>query len=254
MGERVSLPACMRNIKLILEYDGTGYSGWQVQPGQKTIEGVLKGCIRKVTGEEVKLRAAGRTDAGVHALGQVVNFYTNTTIPAPSLQRALNSLLPPDIVVRSAEDVGEDFDARRSSKAKIYLYLIFNSPSPSAIYRHYSWYVREPLDLDLMRRGSTLLIGEMDFSSFRATGCTATHPVRSIESIRIFKEGDLVKIEVKGKAFLRHMVRNIVGTLVDLGRGRFTIEDMERIIEAKDRTKAGISAPARGLFLKEVEY
>lgn len=244
----------MRNVKLVLEYDGTAYSGWQIQPGQKTIEGVLKECIRRVTGEEVKLRVAGRTDAGVHALGQVVNFYTATRIPSPSLQRALNSLLPPDIVVRSAEDVEEDFDARRSAKAKVYLYLLFNSPSPSAIYRNYSWYVRENLDLDLMRKGSTLLIGEMDFSSFRATGCTARHPIRSIDSIRTVREGDLVKIEVKGKAFLRHMVRNIVGTLVDLGRGRFTIEDLKEIIEAKDRTKAGIGAPAKGLFLKEVEY
>lgn len=244
----------MRNVKLVLEYDGTEYAGWQIQPGERTIEGVLKECIKKITGEDVKIRVAGRTDAGVHALGQVANFYTHSTIPAISLQRALNSLLPPDIVVRSAEDVDETFDARRSAEAKVYLYLIFNRPFPTALYRRYSWHVREPLDMDLMKEGASLLKGEKDFSSFRARGCTARHPIRSIDSIEIEREGDLLKIEVKGKAFLRHMVRNIVGTLVDLGRGRFTLNDLKEIIEARDRRKAGICAPARGLFLKKVEY
>ncbi len=244
----------MRNVRLLLEYDGTGYAGWQVQPGQRTIEGVLKECIKKVTGEEVKLRAAGRTDAGVHALGQVANFYTHSTIPADSLQRALNSLLPPDIVVRSAEDVEMDFDARRWAKAKVYLYLIFNRPFPPALYRNYSWHVWEDLDLETMRKGASLLTGERDFSSFRATGCTARHPIRSIDSIEMVREGDLLKVEVRGRAFLRHMVRNIVGTLVDLGRGRFTLEDLEGIIEARDRKRAGVCAPPGGLFLKKVEY
>ncbi len=244
----------MRNIKLIIEYDGTNYYGWQVQPGQVTIQEELQKAIKRITGEDVTLRAAGRTDAGVHAIAQVANFRTESKIPPLSLLKGLNSLLPDDIVIKGVDEVDEGFDARRSARSKTYKYLIFNSPYPSAIYRRFSWHVSYPLDIELMRQGASLLVGEKDFSSFRASGCASRHAVRTIDYIGLKGDGELIGIEVRGRAFLRHMVRIMVGTLVELGRGRIGLDDLVRIIEARDRCKAPITAPARGLFLKEVEY
>ena len=244
-----------RNIKLIIEYEGTNYSGWQIQPGSNTIQDEIQNAIKTVTNEDVTLCAAGRTDAGVHAIGQVANFKTNTSIPVSSIPKALNSVLPYDIVIISADEVDLDFNARRSSKGKVYKYLIYNQPFPSAIYRRFSWHFRHKLDIETMQKGASLLEGRMDFSSFRASGCTAKHAVRRVFNIDITKdEGGVVAIKVHGQAFLRHMVRIIAGTLVDLGRDKITLNDIKDIIEARDRTKAGMTAPAKGLFLKEVCY
>ncbi|MBI5683010.1 MAG: tRNA pseudouridine(38-40) synthase TruA [Deltaproteobacteria bacterium] len=253
----------MRNIKLLIEYEGTNYVGWQEQQGLPTIQGTIKVAIKKITGEDVKLRGASRTDAGVHAISQAANFKTNTTIKTISIQRALNSLLPSDIVIKDAQDVDDDFDSRLIAKGKTYTYIILNRSYPSAIHRNTSWFIpykpvpagfKQGLDIDLMKKGAELLIGEKDFSSFRAAACSSEHAIREIVSLSIVKENDFVIIEVKGNAFMMHMVRIIVGTLVDLGRVRITLEDFKNIIEARDRTKAGRTAPPHGLFLKEVEY
>lgn len=245
----------MRNIKIVLEYDGTNYHGWQVQSDKRTIQGEVQRCIKIITGEDVLLKGAGRTDAGVHAIAQAANFYTKSSIPAPSLMKGLNSLLPPDIAIKSLEEIEDGFDARRSARGKTYKYLIFNNPYPTALYRDFSWHVLKPLDIEIMKKGASLFIGEKDFSSFRASGCTARHAVRRIKDIEITKDvRGFIEIEIKGEAFLRHMVRIIVGTLVELGKGKITLKEVEAIINARDRRKACITAPARGLFLKEVEH
>ena len=244
----------MRNIKLIIEYEGTNYAGWQEQKGLPTIQGTIQDKIKIITGEDVRLTASGRTDAGVHALGQTANFFSDTKIDAFPLQMGLNSLLPQDIVVKDVQDADEGFNARMSAKSKTYRYLILNRPYPSAIYRNISWFIPHRLDIDLMKRGAEFLIGEKDFSSFRASACEASHAIREIISINIEKEDDFIPIEIKGTAFLMHMIRIIVGTLTLLGRGKISIDDFKSIIDAKDRTKAGMTAPSHGLFLKEVEY
>lgn len=254
----------MRNIKLIIEYEGTNYAGWQEQKGLPTIQGTIQDKIKIITGEDVKVTAAGRTDAGVHALGQAANFFSKTNIKPFSLQMGLNSLLPKDIAVKDVQDAEEGFNARMSAKSKTYRYIILNRAYPSAIHRNISWFIPHKLDIDLMKRGAEFLIGEKDFSSFRASACEASHAIREIISVSIEVspvpplikggEGGFIAIEIKGTAFLMHMIRIIVGTLTLLGRGKISIDDFKNIIEAKDRTKAGMTAPPQGLFLKEVEY
>lgn len=245
----------LRNIKLLIEYEGTNYAGWQEQQDLPTIQGTIQDRIKIITGEDVRLTAAGRTDSGVHALGQVANFISNTRIKTFSLQKGLNSLLPKDFVIKNVEDVGLDFDARRDAKSKTYEYIILNRNHPSAIYRNFLWFIPHKLDIDLIKKGAELLIGEKDFSSFRAAEYDARHAVRKIISFSVeLCKDDFISFEVKGTAFLMHMVRIIVGTLVKLGRGKISLDDFKSIIEAKDRTKAGMTAPPHGLFLKEVEY
>ncbi len=268
----------MLNIKLIIEYEGTNYALCQEQKELPTIQGTIQDKIKIITREDVKLFVAGRTDAGVHALGQAANFVSNTNIESFALQSGLNSLLPDDIVIKNVEDASLEFDARKDAKSKTYKYLILNRTYPSAIHRNISWFIPYRLDIDLMKKGAELLIGEKDFSSFRASACEASHAIREIISITIENVGqgfspanatlkgcptdkvgegikdDFISIEIKGTAFLMHMIRIIVGTLTLLGRGKISIDDFKNIIEAKDRTKAGITAPPHGLFLKEVEY
>jgi tRNA pseudouridine38-40 synthase len=245
----------MRNIKLVLEYDGSNYYGWQVQRDLTTIQGTVQDALKKIIREEVTITAAGRTDTGVHAWMQVCNFKTVSSLPAHSFMRGLNSLLPGDIVIKYSADVAYDFNARRSVTSKTYKYILINRSFPSAIYRNFSWLVCHKLDLEAMVEGAKLFVGEKDFSSFRAVGCSSPHAIRSIDHFAINEASDgFIHIEVKGKAFLRHMVRIMVGTLVDLGRGKIDLSNLEEIIEAKDRTCAGETAPPQGLFLKEVEY
>lgn len=245
----------MRNIKLLLEYEGTDYFGWQLQPSIPTVQETIQDRLKKMTGEDASLIAAGRTDAGVHATGQVCNFMTESKIPAISIKKGLNTLLPRDIVVKDAIDVDEEFHSRRDAYSKTYNYLIVNRDYPSSLYRRFSWFIPQQLDIVEMRRGARLLTGEKDFSSFRAVGCESPHAIRNIENITIDRTQDgLLKIKVKGNAFLRHMVRIMVGTLITLGRGKITVAELKEIVEAKDRTTAGITAPPQGLFLKKVEY
>src|SRR3989338_4778684 len=260
----------MRNIRLLIEYQGTNYAGWQIQQNLPTIQGTIQEKIKIITGEEVKLTASSRTDAGVHALGQVANFCTESRIPPYSMQMGINALLPDDIVIKKAEEVPLDFDSRQNAKVKTYRYLILNRSYPSAIYRNFSWHVFQKLDIDAMRKAADYLIGKRDFTSFRAAECDALHSVRKILSFSIDitpspivgtdfksvprgtgcdKEG-FIELEVKGTAFLRHMVRIMVGTLVAIGKGKIEPNDFQAIIDAKDRRLAGMTAPPHGLFLK----
>jgi len=245
----------VRNIKLIIEYDGTAFHGWQIQPGLKTIQGVIRERIAQITQGEANLIGAGRTDAGVHARGQVANFQTASTIDLTALQRGLNSLLSPDIVITGIEEAEEDFHARFRARSKTYEYHILNRSYPSAILRAYAWFIPHKLDLAAMEGCGRLLIGSHDFSSFRASGDESRHSIREVIRLEIERrEDDLIVIVIEANAFLREMVRSIVGTLVDVGRGKTSLEEFKEVFEARDRRKAGMTAPAQGLFLTEVKY
>jgi tRNA pseudouridine38-40 synthase len=246
----------MKNIKLILEYDGTNYHGWQSQAGSAlpTIQDTLERSLTSLTGEDIGTYSSGRTDAGVHALGHVANFKTTSAIPAEAWAPALNHLLPRDIRVLSSGEVSERFHSRHSALGKIYRYRILNRKAPSALFRNYAWHVERRLDLENMRSAAPFLEGEHDFSSFRSAACSARSPVRTLRRLAIEKSGDLIDISLEADAFLMHMARNIVGTLIGVGSGRYTVEDVKRILSSRDRREAGRSAPANGLYLVEVFY
>lgn len=239
---------------LRVSYDGTNYHGWQIQPGQRTVQGVLENCLARLTGGFEKLIASGRTDAGAHALDQVVNFYTSSSLTPAIIGRALNSLLPRDIVVREAISASEGFHARYSAKSKLYLYLILNRPYPSPFYSRYSWYISYPLDINKMEEAASFLRGTHDFSSFRAASCNARTSIRHLYRLELERRDSFLLFWVEANAFLQHMVRNIVGTLVEVGRKKYEPEYVEEVLRAKDRTKAGPTAPAQGLFLYRVDY
>jgi tRNA pseudouridine38-40 synthase len=241
-------------LKLTIEYDGTNYCGWQIQPNGPTIQEELEKAATKRLGRPVRMAAAGRTDAGVHALGQVVCFRLEEDVEAEDVRRALDALTPDDIVVREAEKVGDDFDPRRSARRRTYVYQIWNRATPQIVMRRFAWLVRKPLDLDAMQEAAALLVGERDFSSFQAADCDAVNPVRRVDHSGFTRDGALLTYRVSATAFLRHMVRNIVGTLVEVGRGERSVREFARLIEARDRTLAGPTAPAKGLFLVSVEY
>ena len=245
----------MRNIKLIIEYDGTAYNGWQRQADVLTIQQVMEDTISRIVNDRTVLIASSRTDTGVHALNQVANFRTASQLPLRNLHLGVNSLLPPDIVVKEASEVPWEFHSRYHARSKIYHYRIFNSPVRTALGRRICWHVRHPLDLEAMRRAAQHLLGTHDFNSFCAAQCEVEDRVRAVMDVALDKEeGGMIVFRIEAGGFLRHMVRNIVGTLVDIGMGRISEEDMVPIIEAKDRRKAGQAAPARGLCLMEVKY
>jgi tRNA pseudouridine38-40 synthase len=245
----------IRNIKLLIEYDGTNYLGWQVQAKGLTVQGTIEEKLRLLTGEDVHLAGSGRTDAGAHALGQAANFKTRSPMEAHTFQKALNSLLPSDIVIRRIEEVGEDFNARRSAKSKVYEYRILNREVRSVFQRGHAWHVPQRLDLTAMEIAARILTGEHDFSSFRSVGTPTKTSVRKVFRAGWKKGRDgFLLFEIEATGFLKQMVRAIVGTLVDVGKGKITAEEFEKVLEAKDRKKAGPTAPARGLFLKEVKY
>lgn len=242
------------NVKLAIEYDGTDYHGWQLQPNGRTIQEIIEGALEKILGVKSRLNASGRTDAGVHALGQVANFFCEKDIDPYRLQKGLNALTPDDIVIKGTEVVPDSFDARRDAQSRLYEYRIWNVPWPSAFYRRFSWHVPYPLDLAAMKKAIVCLEGEHDFSSFQAAGCDAAHAVRMIYRNGVDRRGDFLIYTVEATAYLRHMVRNIVGTLVEVGQGGRTVESFAALLEARDRTRAGPTAPAQGLFLVEVKY
>ncbi len=245
----------MRHLKLLIEYDGTNYHGWQIQPQVRTIQEEIGQKIFQMTGEQVTLLGAGRTDAGVHALGQVASFKTNSKLPLETFFRGLNSLLPPDIVIKSVEEVPEDFHPQFNARNKIYQYVILNRKIPSAIHRHFSWHIPFPLDVSALQQAAACLIGKKDFSSFQAADDEPTYPVREVRRAQwCVREGDLLDFFIEADGFLKHMVRNIVGTLVDVGKGKISVADFQKIIEAKDRRLAGMTAPAQGLFLLAIKY
>ena len=242
------------NIKLTLEYDGTDYHGWQVQPNGKTIQEVLEHALGEILQEKVRLHGSGRTDAGVHALGQVANFVCSRDIDPWKLQRGLNGLTSRDIVVKKAETVSDSFDARRDARKRVYEYRIWNHPWPSVFHRRFAYHVHYALNRSAMEEAMGVLEGEHDFSSFQASGCDAAHPIRRIYRNSIEVRDNLLVFRIEANAYLRHMVRNIVGTVMEVGREERSPADMAKLLMAKDRTQAGPTAPPQGLFLVEVEY
>jgi tRNA pseudouridine38-40 synthase len=245
----------VRTIKLTIEYDGTNYLGWQVQPNGQTIQGVIQDRLKRLTGESSPLIGSGRTDAGVHALAQVAHFKTESRMEANTFQRALNSLLPEDIVIRRAEEVEAEFHARKSARSKVYEYRILNRTTPPAIDRQYIGYVPQKLNLDEMKKATHSLVGEHDFSAFRSVGSPTRSSVRNILRAEWKRgKGGHLRFEIEASGFLKQMVRAIVGTLLEVGRGKISVQEFKRILDSKDRKEAGPTAPARGLFLKEVKY
>lgn len=244
-----------RKIKLVIAYDGTAYHGWQRQQNVLTLQQVFEERLEKMLGRPIRVFASGRTDAGVHALGQVVHFTTRSRLDPGVVQKGLNSLLPDDIFVREAGYVGEDFHARYSARCKRYEYHILNTIIPDIFQRRYVWHIRKKLDNEKIRRGLSLVLGEHDFSAFRSSGSGNRNPVRTMYHTELIEgDGGLVRILMQADGFLRHMVRNLVGTLVEVGLGKMTVEKFGTVLKSGDRRMAGPKAPAHGLFLVEVHY
>lgn len=245
----------LRKIRIDLTYDGSGYQGWQIQPNALTIQEVLEDRIYRITRFKSRVIASGRTDAGVHALNQVAHFKTPSSIPARSLKDGLNALLPSDIRITALKEVEEGFHARFSATGKRYLYQVMNAEVASPFLHRYSWWIPIPLDVEAMNRGAKFLLGVHDFTSFRASGCGSRHPIREVWTAR-WETGEegLLRFVIEANAFLKQMVRIIIGTLVDVGLGKLAPEEVRDILEARDRGRAGITAPAKGLFLAKVFY
>ena len=244
----------MRNIKLTIEYDGKDFSGWQKQPNKLNIQGEIERAIENVTGEKVELIASGRTDAGVHALGQIANFKTNSNIDLEKIPIAINSQVKKSIRIQKAEEVDDNFHSRFNCKKKTYRYIIDNSKYGSAIYRNISYHIPIKLNVEEMKKAIKYFEGEHDFKSFKSSGTSSKSSVRTIFKANIVTEGDSIAIDLTGNGFLYNMVRIIAGTLVDVGLGKIKADDIPKIIEAKDRTKAGKTLPPYGLMLLKVDY
>ena len=245
----------MRNIKLTIEYDGKDFNGWQKQPNKLNIQGSIEQAISQITGEEIDLQASGRTDAGVHALGQVANFKTNSQIPIEKFAIAINTKLKRSIRIIKAEEVDEKFHSRLSCKRKTYRYIINNSEQGTAIYRNLETNIPNHLDEEKMNEAVKYFIGEHDFKAFKASGTSSKSSVRTIYSAKVIDAGnEKIYIELTGNGFLYNMVRIISGTLVDVGCGKIKPEEIKNIIESKKRNLAGKTLPPQGLYLVNVEY
>ena len=245
----------MRNIKLTIEYDGKDYNGWQKQPNKLNIQGEIERAIKNITGEEVELYASGRTDAGVHALGQVANFkIESNNIPIEKMAIAINSQVKKSIRIIKAEEVEENFHSRYNCKQKTYRYVINNSSYGSAIYRGLEYHMPVKLDIEKMKEAIKYFEGEHDFKAFKSSGTSSKSSVRTIYKASILQERDHIGIELTGNGFLYNMVRIIAGTLVDVGLGKINPKDIPEIINSKDRTRAGKTLPPQGLYLVEVKY
>lgn len=244
-----------RRIRLTIEYDGTEFHGWQVQPGARTVQEELEKAHQQVTGERVRITGAGRTDGGAHALGQVAHTDTSTRLAEGELLRAYNAVLPRDVTVREVRRAPDDFHARYSARAKVYVYRIDNRPVRPAVERRYRWHCPGPLDLKAMSEAAGCLVGLHDFSAFRAASCGAVNPVREVERVDVAgSPGELVEIHFEARSFLQHMVRIVAGTLVDVGRGRRSRAQVLEALESRDRRRAGPTAPPHGLYLVAVRY
>ncbi len=256
----------MRNLKITLEYDGTNYAGWQTQK-LKTIQATLEKTLRKILCEKIKVIGSGRTDAGVHAFEQVANFKTNSTLSPKRIQSALNALLPDDIAVTKAQEVDLKFHAIRNVKSKVYRYTILNRDYPSALLKDRVYLCRFPLDIQSMRREARALVGRHDFKAFCASASSAKTTLRTIKAITIKKipyshfsgpqkqrDNSLIIIDIQADGFLYNMVRSIVGTLIEIGRGRFGKGSLRKILLSRNRSYAGPTAPAKGLCLLKVNY
>ena len=244
----------MRNIKLTIEYDGKDFNGWQKQPTKLNIQGTIEQAIKQITGEDVELNASGRTDAGVHALGQVANFRTNSKIPIEKFAIAINSKLKRSIVVKRAEEVDERFHSRLSCKRKTYRYIINNSQEGTAIYRNLETHIPQKLDVEKMKKAVKYFEGEHDFKAFKASGTSSKSSIRTIYKANVYQENEKIFIELTGNGFLYNMVRIIAGTLVDVGFGKIEPEQIPEIIQDGKRENAGKTLPPNGLYLVKVMY
>jgi len=244
----------MRNIRLVLTYDGSDFSGWQTQPGLRTVQETLETAIAALGGKPVRVNASGRTDAGVHAVGQVVNFYADLKIPTDKLGKAINAHLPEDVVVRSAEDMPQAFDANRDARRKLYRYVIHDGPTAEVFLRRYCCRSRKRLDAAAMARAAAPLRGRHDFHSFETEWPNRMSSVRTITHLAVNRFGDWIWLDVEADGFLYNMVRAIAGTLMNVGRGYWPESEVGEILRAEDRTRAGPTAPAAALFLMRVSY
>lgn len=244
----------MRTILLTIEYDGTDYAGWQVQPNAVSIQQVVEDALKRLLKEQVRLHSSGRTDAGVHAEAMPASFSTTKSVPLKAFTAGLNALLPPDISVRGAIEVPPGFHPRREATAKHYRYTIHVAPNRAPLARLYSWHLRGPLDLEAMRKGAADFVGEHDFAAFRGAGCAAKTTVRRVDSVKITENGEFLVIDVTGAGFLRNMVRSMVGTLVEVGLGKMAPETVAELLRSPDRAAVGSTAPPQGLALVEVEF
>lgn len=244
----------MRNIKLTIEYDGSNYLGWQKQKVGTTVQGALEEAIRDLTKEDIETIGSSRTDAGVHAKGFVANFKTNSKIPANKYREAINHKLPEDIIILSSEEVDSDFHSRYNAKGKTYSYCIINRDIPPAINKNYLYHVKKKLNIIAMKEACKYFIGTHDFAAFKSSGSSAKTTVRTITELYIEEKNDIIKIYVTGDGFLYNMVRIIVGTLIMVGNNKIKPEETINIIKSKNRDKAGICVPAKGLVLEKVYY
>lgn len=252
----------MKRVMVTVAYDGTDYHGWQIQPNGETIEGILNGCLSELLGEQIEVVGASRTDSGVHAMGNVAVFDTESPIPADKISYALNRRLPEDIRIQKSEEVPADFHPRHCASRKTYEYRIYCAPFPMPTKRLYAYYTYMPLNIDLMSQAAEYLVGEHDFKSFCSADAQVETTVRQIDSVQVWevidkaveKSSQEIVIRVSGRGFLYNMVRIIAGTLMEIGRGHMTPAQIEKILEAGDRQAAGPTAPACGLTLVKIEY
>ena len=244
----------MKRIRLTVAYDGTNYCGWQIQPNGITIQEVLENCLEDLTGKKTEVMGASRTDAGVHALGNIAVFDTDMRMPGEKFSFALNQRLPEDIRIQKSEEVPPDFHPRYRESEKTYVYRILNRQFPIPTQRLYAHFTYIPLDTDRMREGGSYLIGEHDFKSFCGAGAQVKTTVRTIKEVSVSRKDDLITIKIRGNGFLYNMVRIIAGSLMEIGGGMYPPEHMKEILEARDRQAAGPTAPAKGLTLAEIRY
>ena len=244
----------MKRVGIVVAYDGTNYNGWQIQPNGVTIQGVLNETLSKLLGEKIEVMGASRTDAGVHSLGNVAVFDTNSRIPGEKISYALNQFLPEDIRIQLSEDVDPDFHPRYCDSEKTYQYRILNRRFPVPTERLYSYFYHYKLDVDLMKEAVSFLIGQHDFASFCGSGAQVRSTVRTITAMDVWRDEDMVTIQVSGTGFLYNMVRILAGTLIEIGNGQYPPERMKDILDAKDREAAGPTAPAHGLTLVGIRY
>lgn len=245
----------LKNFKLTIEYDGTAYHGWQRQKNERSIQGEIEKAIMTMTGEKTSLIGSGRTDAGVHALGQVANFHSDSDLAPSAFLKGLTSLLHEDIVIKACSRVHRQFHARYDAKSKTYIYRILNLSQPAAIYRQYAWFISKKLDTDAMKEAIAYIVGTHDFKAFEGTGSPRSNTTRNVmDAALIYQEQGKLVFNFNADGFLKFMVRNMVGTLVEVGRGKITPNEFKRILLALDRNLAGATAPPHGLFLMEVKY
>lgn len=244
----------MKTIRLTIEYDGTAYVGWQIQANGTAVQQVLEEALAKILGHAVRITSSGRTDAGVHARGMTAHFRTDRELPMSAYREGLNCLLPADIAVRAAVVAPDDFHARFDARGKWYRYTLHTAPVRSPLAARFSWFVSRPLDEERMRQGAEMLVGRHDFAAFRTSGCDALTTVREMRSVELVREGELLHIDVRGTAFLRNMVRIMVGTLVEIGWGKLGLDDLAGLLRGEAGLRPGRTAPAQGLCLMEVRY